>query len=150
MEQCSIIECLKTKTKEILANHKNYLHRQSSEPEKTHWNKQVQRMQSAGKCVQMIYERVWFYFWLDEKVAWIFQPLIGVYLGLKTCEDFLCFVAIVRVRVYCVDFLFSLFHVTGELYRFLHWGWANNWLSIFLYCKTKANVSYFWHSSACD
>ena len=28
----------------------------------------------------------------------------GVYLGVKTCEVFLCFVAIVRVRVYYVDF----------------------------------------------
>ena len=27
-----------------------------------------------------------------------------VYLGVKTCEVFLCFVAIVRVRVCCVDF----------------------------------------------
>ena len=27
-----------------------------------------------------------------------------VYLGIKTCEVFLCFVAIVRVRVYYVDF----------------------------------------------
>ena len=29
---------------------------------------------------------------------------LGVYLGVKTCEVFLCFVAIVRVRVYYVDF----------------------------------------------
>ena len=29
---------------------------------------------------------------------------IGVYLGVRTCELFLCFVAIVRVRVYYVDF----------------------------------------------
>ena len=28
----------------------------------------------------------------------------GVYLGVKTCEVFLCFVAIVRVRAYYVDF----------------------------------------------
>ena len=27
-----------------------------------------------------------------------------VYLGVKTCEVFLCFVAIVTVRVYYVDF----------------------------------------------
>ena len=33
----------------------------------------------------------------------------GVYLGVKTSEDFLCFVAIVRVRVYYVDVLLSLF-----------------------------------------
>ena len=37
---------------------------------------------------------------------------IWVYLGVKTCEVFLCFVAIVRVRVYYVDFFvfFGLHH----------------------------------------
>ena len=30
--------------------------------------------------------------------------LCRVYLGVRTCELFLCFVAIVRVRVYYVDF----------------------------------------------
>ena len=30
--------------------------------------------------------------------------LEGVCLGVKTCEVFLCIVAIVRVRVYCVVF----------------------------------------------
>ena len=34
-----------------------------------------------------------------------FEPKsVGVYLGVRTCELFLCFVAIVRVRVYYVDF----------------------------------------------
>ena len=33
---------------------------------------------------------------------------LRVYLGVKTCEVFLCFLAIVRVRVYYVDF-FGLF-----------------------------------------
>ena len=33
-----------------------------------------------------------------------FRPEIWVYLGVRTCEVFLCFVAIVRVRVYYVDF----------------------------------------------
>ena len=48
---------------------------------------------------------------------------MGVYLGVRTCELFLCFVAI--VRVYYVDFLvFSLFYVTGEFHRFLHRGRA--------------------------
>ena len=32
------------------------------------------------------------------------QQTWRVYLGGKTCEVFLCFVAIVRVRVYYVDF----------------------------------------------
>ena len=33
-----------------------------------------------------------------------------VYLGVKTCEVFLCFVAVVRVRVYYVDFVFFVLH----------------------------------------
>ena len=45
-----------------------------------------------------------------------------VYLGVKTCEVFLCFVAIVRVRFIMLASLFSLFYVTGERYRFLHRG----------------------------
>ena len=39
-----------------------------------------------------------------------------VYLGVKTCEAFLCFVAIMLTS------LFSLFYVTGECHRFLHRG----------------------------
>ena len=38
----------------------------------------------------------------------MFKTQIGVYLGVKTCEVFLGFVAIVRVRVYYVD-LFVFF-----------------------------------------
>ena len=50
----------------------------------------------------------------------------GVYLGVRTCELFLCFVAIFWVRVYCVDFfVFFLFYVTGEFHRFLHRGSAD-------------------------
>ena len=42
-----------------------------------------------------------------------------VYLSVKTCEGFLCFVAIVRVRVYYVDFfVFFVQYVTGECYGF--------------------------------
>ena len=39
-------------------------------------------------------------------------PKVWVYLGVRTCELFLCFVAFVRVRVYYVDFfvLFVLRH----------------------------------------
>ena len=45
-----------------------------------------------------------------------FLALLWVYLGVKTCEVFLCFVATFRVRVYnMLTFLFSLFLcVTGE------------------------------------
>ena len=44
----------------------------------------------------------------------IMNERAGVYFGVKTCLVFLCFVAIVRVRVYYVDFFVFLFHVTGE------------------------------------
>ena len=47
---------------------------------------------------------------------------VRVYLGVKTCEVFLCFVAIVRVRAFVLTSLFSLFYVTGEGHRFLHRG----------------------------
>lgn len=30
--------------------------------------------------------------------------ILRIYLGVRSCEVFLCFVAIVRVRVYCVNF----------------------------------------------
>ena len=55
-----------------------------------------------------------------------------VYRGVKTCEVFLCFLAIYYMYVpwlYCVDFpvasLYSLFYVTREFHRFLHWEWAS-------------------------
>ena len=41
-----------------------------------------------------------------------------VYLGVKTCEAFLCFVATVRVRTITLTSLFSLLYVTGECHRF--------------------------------
>ena len=47
-----------------------------------------------------------------------------VYLGVRTCELFLCFVAIVRVRVIMLTSLFSLCYVTREFHRFLHRGRA--------------------------
>ena len=45
-----------------------------------------------------------------------------VYLGVKTCEVFLCFVAIVRGRPIMLNSLLSLFDVIGECHRFLHRG----------------------------
>jgi len=45
-----------------------------------------------------------------------------MYLGVRTCEVFFCFVAIVMVRVYCVDFFVLFVNVTGECCRFLHQG----------------------------
>ena len=50
--------------------------------------------------------------------------LFWVYLGVRTCELFLCFLAIVRVRVIMLTSLFSLFYVTREFHRFLHRGRA--------------------------
>ena len=47
---------------------------------------------------------------------------IRVYVGAKTCEVSLCFVAIVTVRVYYVDFFVFFVLRTGECYRFLHSG----------------------------
>ena len=50
--------------------------------------------------------------------------ILEVSLGVRTCELFLCFVAIVRVRAIVLTSLFSLFYVTGEFHRFLHRGRA--------------------------
>ena len=45
-----------------------------------------------------------------------------VYLGVRTCEVFLCFVTIVFVLSIVLSSLFSLFYVTREGNRFLHRG----------------------------
>ena len=52
------------------------------------------------------------------------QTKLGVSLGVRTCELFLCFVVIVRVRAIMLTSLFSLFYDTGEFHRFLHRGRA--------------------------
>ena len=46
----------------------------------------------------------------------------GVYLGVRTCEGFLCFVTIMFVLSIVLTSLFSLFYVTREDNRFLHRG----------------------------
>ena len=46
----------------------------------------------------------------------------GVYLGVRTCELFLCFVTFVFLGFIVLTSLFSLFYVTGEFNRFLHRG----------------------------
>ena len=46
----------------------------------------------------------------------------GVYLGVKICEVFLCFVTIMFVLSIVLTSLFSLFYVTREGDRFLHRG----------------------------
>ena len=53
------------------------------------------------------------------------RALERVSLGVRSCELFLCFVAIVRVRAILLTSLFSLFYVTGDwFHRFLHRGRA--------------------------
>ena len=72
---------------------------------------------------------------------WYFR----VYLGVRTCELFLCFVAIVRVRAIMLTSLFSLFYVTGEFHKFLHRGRA-----IFSLSKCGLEITYIvrqWNSS---
>ena len=59
---------------------------------------------------------------IEELHCWLLLLLNGVYLGVRTCELFLCFVAIVRVRAIMLTSLFSLFYITGEFHRFLHRG----------------------------
>ena len=54
----------------------------------------------------------------------------GVYICVKTCEVFLCFVAIVRVRVYYVDFFVFFVLRHWWVFRFLHWGWARSLLLV--------------------
>ena len=55
-----------------------------------------------------------------------------VYLGVKTCEVFLSFVAIIFLGSIVVDFsvayLYSLFYVTREFHRFLQRGWAKQFV----------------------
>ena len=45
-----------------------------------------------------------------------------VYLGVRTCEIFLCFVTIMFILFIILTYLFSLFYATRELDRFLHQG----------------------------
>ena len=53
-------------------------------------------------------------------IAYVFMGFLGV----RTSELFLCFVAVVRVRAIVLTSLLSLFYVTGEFHRFLHRGRA--------------------------
>ena len=48
-----------------------------------------------------------------------------VYLGVRTCELFLCFAPFVFLRSIVLTSLFPLFYVTCEFNRFLHRGWAH-------------------------
>ena len=59
-----------------------------------------------------------------DRLNWQQSGEFGVYLGVRTCEFFLCFIAIVRVRAIMLTSLFFLFYVTGEFHKFLHRGRA--------------------------
>ena len=47
-----------------------------------------------------------------------------VYLGVRTCELFICFAPFVFLSSIVQTSSFPLFHVTREFNRFLHRGWA--------------------------
>ena len=47
-----------------------------------------------------------------------------VYLGVSTCELFLCFVALLGLGSIMLTSLFSLFYITGEFHIFLQRGRA--------------------------
>ena len=64
---------------------------------------------------------VWIYLRASRYASFCTWRWNGSLPRCKTCKVFVCFVAIVRIRVYYVD-LFSLFYVTGECHRFLHRG----------------------------
>ena len=71
-------------------------------------------MDSKQEIKKIIFDRVEVVLLMNFRVS----------LGVRTCELFLCFVAIVRVRAIVLTSLFSLFYVTGEFHRFLHRGRA--------------------------
>ena len=48
--------------------------------------------------------------------------LVRVYLGVTTCELFLCFASFVFLSSFVLTSLFPLFYVTRESNRFLHRG----------------------------
>ena len=60
----------------------------------------------------------------SQPLCYRFYAKNRVYLGVKTCEVFLCFVTIMFVLSFVLTSLFSLFYVTREGDRFLHRGWA--------------------------
>ena len=57
--------------------------------------------------------------------SFILPQYFGVYLGIKTCELFLCFPALCFRGSIVLTSLFSLFYVTGWVWinRFLYRGW---------------------------
>ena len=76
---------------------------------------------------------------LPRHMTWsalVCNPSISwVYLGVRTCELFLCFTPFVFLRSIVLTSLFPLFYVTCEFNRFLHRGWAD-----FHLWKSKSNL----------
>ena len=62
---------------------------------------------------------------VSENVSNSWLVTCWIYLGVKTCEVFLCFVTIMFVLSFILTSLFSLFYVAREGDRFLHRGWAH-------------------------
>ena len=93
------------------------------------------KFQSRLPIGHKVLDPTWFFdILIMTQISWTVTNF-GVYLDVKTCEVFLCFVAIVRIRVYYVDFFVfrcftSLVSVTG---------WAQ-FCSPTLYFKTTAFV----------
>ena len=64
--------------------------------------------------------------WMDfNRFVWlvdmIMSSILGLYLGVRTCEHFHCVAPFFLGSI----LLTSLFYVTREFYRFLHQGWTN-------------------------
>ena len=79
-------------------------------------------------------------------------PQLWVYFSVKAYEVFLCFIYIIMtllVLSIVLTFLFSLFYVTCECNRFLHWGCHNYfqkfWISHMIPKSPRATTDSFWN-----
>ena len=84
---------------------------------------------------RLLYKTCWSINCPCISMYWITLPhdllQFGVYLGVRTCKLFLCFVPFVFLGFIVLTSFFSLFYVTGEFNRFLRRGWAPNSFSFF-------------------
>ena len=69
------------------------------------------------------------------------NPPLEFYLGVRTCELFLCFSSFVFLGSIVMTSLLTLFYVNCEFYRFLHSGWA----TFYLLCR-KVSSWVLWNS----
>ena len=78
--------------------------------------------------------------WRRLDLLWELLSLSSwVSLCVRTCELFLCFVAIVRVSVVVLTSLLSLSYVAGEFHRFLHRGRAVFMAAILVFQNKQTN-----------